>query len=76
MTNSKTIKIGSKIKLKLGKKMEVYKIVQPHQADVQEDKISCDSPLGNALLGHGEGEIVEIKTSPEESVKYKIEEIQ
>lgn len=76
MTNSKIIKIGSKVKLKLEKKKEVYRIVPSYQANVKEDKISCDSPLGNALLGHGEGEIIEIKTSPEESVKYKIEEIQ
>ncbi len=75
MTNLKTIKIGSKVKLKFGKRVELYKIVNPHEADVMKDLISCDSPLGNALLGCKEGETVEFKTAPEESVKYEVENV-
>lgn len=75
MTNSKTVKIGSCVKLKFGKKTELYTIVHPYEADIEKDLISSDSPLGNALLGCEEGEIVELKTIPEESVKYQIKDI-
>lgn len=75
MTNQKIIKIGSKVKLKFGKRTELYTIVLPHEADVTKDMISCDSPLGNALLGCKTGEMVGLKTTPEEYVKYKVEDI-
>ncbi len=75
MTNSKTVKIGSCVKLKFGKRVELYKIVNPYEADIAKNMISCDSPLGNALLGCREGETVELKTVPEESVEYKVEAV-
>jgi len=37
-----------------------YQIVNPREVDPTQGKISSVSPLGNALLGRGEGEMVEV----------------
>lgn len=46
-------------------------IVSPHEANIQEGKISYESPLGEALLGKREGEVVEVAT-PSGAVRYHI----
>jgi transcription elongation factor GreA len=38
-----------------------YAIVGPLEADVEKDRISYESPLGQALMGKGVGEEVEVK---------------
>ena len=37
-----------------------YTIVSPHEANLQEHKISIKSPIAQALLGHHVGDIVEV----------------
>ncbi len=51
-----------------------YKLVSELEADFAEDKISVSSPVGKGLLGHVEGDIVEIKV-PSGVLKYEIKKI-
>jgi transcription elongation factor GreA len=52
-----------------------YVIVSPSEVDPTQGKISNASPLGKALMGHGEGEIVEI-TVPAGKLRYQIKRVE
>lgn len=52
-----------------------YQIVGPQQADPIKGRISDESPVGKALLGHKKGETVEVE-APAGKLKYKIIEIE
>jgi len=70
---SEGIGIGTTLKLKnlgSGEKIE-YIFVPDDQIDFAQNKISLNSPLGQAFLGHQEGEEVEIEV-PIGILKYKI----
>ena len=69
---SDTIQIGSKILVKDGnnKKFE-FTIFGPEDANPIEGKISNESPLGIAFLGHKQKDEVEVIT-PRGKVKYTI----
>ena len=65
--------IGAKVKLidmDTEEEME-YALVSELEADYNQNKISVTSPVGEALLGHKENEVVEIKV-PAGLLKYKI----
>lgn len=51
-----------------------YTIVNPHEADLREGKISIKSPIAEALLGKKVGDIVEAKV-PAGIMKLKIDNI-
>ena len=62
--NNEHIHIGSKVKLEnitLGREME-YKIVGSNESNPSQGKISDESPVGMALLGHSVGDVVEVET--------------
>jgi transcription elongation factor GreA len=70
---SEGIGIGTTLKLKnlgSGEKVE-YIFVPEDQIDFAQNKISLNSPLGQAFLGHQEGEEVEIEV-PIGILRYKI----
>jgi len=70
---SEGIGIGTTLKLKnlgSGKKVE-YIFVPDDQIDFTQRKISINSPLGQAFLGHQEGDEVEIEV-PIGILRYKI----
>ncbi len=48
-----------------------YALVSEVEADFAEDKISVSSPVGRGLLGHKEGDVVEI-TVPTGVLRYEI----
>ena len=48
-----------------------YEIVGSHQANPVENKISNESPVGAALLGHKKDDVVTVKVRAGE-VKYKV----
>ena len=48
-----------------------YTLVAPEEADFEQGKISTVSPIGQGLLGHQEGEEVEIEV-PAGTLRYKI----
>ena len=51
-----------------------YTIVNPHEANLRESKISIKSPIAEALLGKKTGEIVEAKV-PSGILKLRIDNI-
>jgi transcription elongation factor GreA len=68
--------IGATVKVKDLKNNENYEfhIVGSAEADPSAKRISNESPLGRALIGHKKGETVDVAT-PRGVVKYKIEAI-
>ena len=52
-----------------------YTIVSPHEANLQEKKISIKSPIAQALLGKKAGDIVEVHV-PAGIQKFRIDQIQ
>lgn len=72
-SGSDTITIGSTFRLQKDgdNKSYVYTIVGSEEADMMQGKISNLSPLGSALLGHKEGDKVQVQT-PKGKVTYSI----
>ena len=66
--------VGSTVKVRGEWGEETYRIVGSEEADPAEGKISNESPLGKAFLGHKKGDTVEVKT-PRGGMKYEIVEI-
>jgi len=52
-----------------------YTLVGQEEADLKKGKISVQSPVGKALIGHKVGDIVVIK-APARTVEYEIQEIE
>jgi len=48
-----------------------YLMVSPPEADYAQNKLSMESPIGRALMGHKEGDIIEIKV-PAGLLTYQI----
>lgn len=69
-----SVTLGSTVKVKTGRKEIIYNIVGPVEADPLSGKISNESPIGKALLGHKVGEVAELKL-PKGVTKYHILEI-
>jgi transcription elongation factor GreA len=67
------VAIGTKVKVEYvgeGDKAE-YEIVGSAEADPAKNKLSNESPVGRAVLGHKKGEIVEV-AAPAGAIKLKI----
>lgn len=58
-----------------GSEPEVFHMVGATEADPRTGKISHESPIGNALMGHSVGESVEVDT-PGGKIKMKILKIE
>lgn len=61
-TSTKTVKIGSMVVIKdlSFDEEDKYEIVGTIEANPLENKISCESPLALAVIGHKVGEVVEV----------------
>ncbi len=72
--STETIGVGNTVTFRLNGKDERYQIVGSQDSDPENNKISNESPIGKALIGHRTGDKfdVRIKTGKTESVK-KIE---
>lgn len=70
------VHLGAVVKVKDLKTNESYEfsIVGSAEADPSNRRISNESPLGRALIGHKKGAIVDVST-PRGLAKYKIESI-
>ena len=68
--------ILSKVKIKNTSNGMVmnYTLVAENEADIKQNKISVESPIGKGLLGKKQGEIADIKT-PVGIMKFEIVEI-
>jgi transcription elongation factor GreA len=73
---SDEVHLGSTVKVKDLKTGESYdfSLVGSAEADPAGHRISNESPLGSALIGHKKGESVDV-TTPRGVMKYKIESI-
>jgi transcription elongation factor GreA len=73
---SDVVSIGSKVRLKdmdANQTVE-YFIVGSAEANPTEHKLSNESPVGKAIMGHKKGEVVEV-AAPRGSLKFKIIDI-
>jgi transcription elongation factor GreA len=70
------VSVGSTVRLRDvdAKQTVEYRIVGSAEANPAESKLSNESPVGKAIIGHKKGETVEVST-PRGSLKYKILEI-
>ncbi len=71
--DTKTVQVGNTVKLWDEEFDEevVYTIVGSTEADLLQNKISNESPIGAALLGQKKNQIVEVQ-APSGVMKYKI----
>lgn len=70
-SRSSSVKLGSKVELKTGKKIVTYHVVGPVEADPLGGKISNESPIGLALMGKKIGDIATI-TTPKGDIEYEV----
>lgn len=60
---SDTVQLGSKVTMKEGNfEAETFSIVGAAEANPREGKISNESPIGKAILGHKVGDSVKVET--------------
>ncbi|MBE6738093.1 MAG: transcription elongation factor GreA [Ruminococcus sp.] len=74
--STETVHVGSVVRLenlKLSKEV-TYMITGSSEANPKEAKLSDESPVGKALIGHGVGDVVEVET-PSGIIGFKILEI-
>ena len=55
--------------------VDTYEIVGSAEADPANSRLSNESPVGRALIGHKKGETVEVQTPRGSKIKFKIMEI-
>lgn len=72
--NAQTVHIGMTIIVSVGAERRTYTIVGSSEADPSSGRISNESPIGEAFLGHAVGDEV-VVTTPIKSTTYKILEI-
>ena len=72
--NSDVVSFGCTVTLVSGTKKVVYMMVSVHESNLDEHKLSTDSPLGKAIMGKKVGDKVTVKT-PNGEVEYQIKEI-
>ena len=74
--NTEVVHLGSTIRIREAgtQEDEVYKIVGSTETDPQNGRISDESPIGKAMLGHAAGDVVEVLI-PAGAVSYELVEI-
>ena len=69
--NQNAVSFGSIVEIKYNGQIKKYSIVGSAEADPSQNKISNESPLGSALMGHAVGDLIEVKT-PKGLIEYTI----
>ena len=71
-----TVSVGSTVRLRdvAANKTFEYHIVGSAEANPAENKLSNESPVGKAIMGHKKGDVVEV-AAPRGALKFKIMEI-
>lgn len=70
---TKTVQVGNVVQvldMEYDEKLE-YKIVGSTEADIAENKISNESPIGKALLGRKKNDVVDVET-PGGMIQFKV----
>ncbi len=74
--NNDVVDVGAHITIQEdGSSPETYHVVGAKEADPRSGKISNESPIGRALMGHKVGDVVEAET-PGGKIKFKILKIE
>ena len=75
--STESVSIGARVTLKEGRKKSTieYTIVGSSEANPREGRLSNESPVGKALLGHKKGEKVDIP-APRGTITYTIVKIE
>jgi len=61
LSKTDVVQIGTKVTIETAdKEKETYVVVGRAESDIVEGKISYESPLGNALMGHAKGDKVDV----------------
>ena len=72
--DNKIVQVGNKVKVhdeEFDEDVE-YTIVGPTEVNLEENKISNESPIGKALLGKKKNDIAEVVVENGETLKFKI----
>lgn len=69
------VSVGSSVTVKKGDKFLKYEIVGSYEAKPEDGKISDESPLGKAFMGHKVGDDVNV-TTPAGQIAYQITKIE
>lgn len=69
-----TVVVGSTIDVEVKGNTKTYQIVGSNEADPPNGRISNESPIGNAFLGHKKGDTVSVIT-PAGTIDYRILDI-
>ncbi|MFA9461666.1 transcription elongation factor GreA [Thiohalorhabdus methylotrophus] len=75
--NMETVAFGATVSLvddESGKEVQ-YQIVGDEEADIKQNKISINAPIARALIGRGEGEVVDVQ-APGGTRTYEVVEIE
>lgn len=65
------VSVGNTVEVSSGGQKQTFNIVGSEEANPSQGKISNESPLGRAFLGHKAGETVEVD-APRGKITYKI----
>lgn len=68
------VDVGCLVTVETNSGNQTYQIVNSHESDIANGKISYYSPVGRALIGKKINEVVEIAT-PNGKINYRIKEI-
>ncbi len=64
------VQIGSKVEIEVGGEKKIIEIVDGAEADPIKGRMSCESPMGKAVLGKKKGDVSRMKTpSGEKEIK-------
>jgi transcription elongation factor GreA len=71
------VSLGDHVKIqeKGSKEQETFQIVGPAEANPKEGRISNESPMGKALMGHKVGEKITVR-APDGNIEYTIKAVQ
>jgi transcription elongation factor GreA len=73
---SGTVGIGSTVTVKMGGRERKFSIVGSAESDITNNKISNESPVGNALIGHKAGDEVVSVGPTGKKVSLSIEKVE
>jgi transcription elongation factor GreA len=71
-TRSDKVTLGNKVKLESANGVTIYQVVGSAEADPANDKISNESPVGQAIMGRKKGDAVKVTTPSGKVIEYKI----
>ena len=73
--HSGTVGIGSQVKVMVDGEADEFELVGQTESDPDNGKISVDSPVGQALLGHKAKDKIKVET-PDGSIDYTVISVQ